>query len=410
MTGTDFNVIGTFMNAFLNSVNFGYTAIQPSVNYLMSFMITLVIILTALFTWIWGDWESMIRDLVSKIVLIGFVILLVDHWQTYTDDVGVGLAELGLKAGGTSVLTVTSFLQDPIKIVTAGYTLCESLSKAADTIPTGHFGFANLTERLIYGLAAIGVFLAYCILAIQVIVTYLEFKIINLAALVFVPFAVWKRTSFLSDRSIGYMFSAGIKLFVLALIVSLGITFTVQFSVSSTPSPQNALAVLTGALMLVMLAISIPKLAHALIAGGPQLGAGDAAIGVGATAALVGGAGFYGARALGAAGRAGGSMMDRASGVINNSANATPLGEFAAAATTGGGGGSSAGGASRGGAGAPTGPSGGQPKGTSGADMGQAATGRSVRNTLSAGQNTQSGAAPSSGDADADSGTTETEI
>jgi len=134
------------------------------------------------------------------------------------------------------------------------------------------------------------------------------------------------------------MFSSGIKLFVLALIVSIGITFTVQFSVSATPNLENALAVLTGSLMLMMLSIAVPRLAQALISGGPQLGAGDAALGAGALAGLVGGSGYFASRAIGAAGSAGTGMVGRARDNINGSG--TPgLQAMRAAATAGAGGG-----------------------------------------------------------------------
>jgi type IV secretion system protein TrbL len=351
---TNFDVVGTFIQTFLNSINFGYSAITPSVDFIMGFMIVVVITLTAGLTWIWGDWEGMIRGLVGKILLIGFVLLLVNHWEAYSNDVDVGLTQLGLKAGGTNA-SANTFLENPQSIVAQGFLLCQALCANADNLPGGGIsGLQNLPTKLIYGIAAIGVFLAYAVMALQIFVAYIEFKIINLAALVFVPFAIWPKTEFLSQRAIGYMFSAGTKLFVLALVISIGQTVTVQFSVSSTPDMQNALAILIGSLMLMALAISAPQLAQALISGGPQLGAANAAMGAAATAGVIGGAGVLGGKALGQIGAAGGAVTGRAINNVNQSgveqmrraatvstggnANATTLNQMAGAAATNGGG------------------------------------------------------------------------
>jgi type IV secretion system protein TrbL len=324
---TDFSILGTFMNTFLTSIQFGYSSIQPAVNFLLAGLITIVIALTALLTWIWGDFEGMIRGLVGKILLIGFVMLLVQHWSSYTDDIGTGLTQLGLKAGG-STITPAAFLQDPISIAGTGFLLCKQICAQADAVPGGSLGVSNLPDKLIYGLAAIGVFLAYLIISLQVLVTFLEFKIINLAALIFVPFAIWQKTEFLSQRAIGFMFSSGIKLFVLALVVSIGLTITVQLTISTTPNMENALAILSGAVMLMGLAIAAPNLAQALISGGPQLTAGNAAVGAGALAATVGGAGLAAGRALGGVGSVGGAMIEH-----GNKRNAAAVEQMRNAAT-----------------------------------------------------------------------------
>jgi type IV secretion system protein TrbL len=308
---TNFDILTTFLNTYLNSIQFGYSAIQPSVNFLLSGLITITIAMTALLTWTFGDWEGMIRGLIQKILLIGFILLVVQNWQHFTDIVGEGLAQLGLKAGGTS-MSASSFLNNPTSIVVTGFLLCKQICAQADAVPGGTLGLANLPDKFIYGLAAVGVFLSFLIIALQVLVTFIEFKIINLAALVFVPFQIWPKTEFLSQRSFGFMFSSGIKLFVLALIVSIGLTFTVRLTVSTTPDLQNALAILSGSVMLMTLAIAVPSLAQSLIAGGPQLSAGNAAMGAAAMGAVVGGAGVYSASALGQIGRGGGAVTDRA--------------------------------------------------------------------------------------------------
>ncbi|MDE2344189.1 MAG: type IV secretion system protein [Betaproteobacteria bacterium] len=329
---TNFDILGTFMNTFLNSISFGYAAIQPAVNFILAGLITIVIAITAILTWAFGDFEGMIRGLIGKILLIGFILLLVQHWQAYTDDIGTGLAQLGLRAGDNPI-TPVQFLEDPTTITYQGWELAKQIWGQGNAVPGGHFGVDNLPDKFIYGLAGIGVFLSFLIVSLQVLVTFLEFKIINLAALIFVPFAIWPKTEFLSQRTFAFMFSSGIKLFVLALVISIGLTFTVKLTVSTTPDMQNALAVLTGSVMFMALSLAAPNLAQSLISGSPQLTASTAAMGAGALAATVGGAGVMGARALGGIGQAGGAMIEH-----GNRRNAEGFEQMRRAATAGGGG------------------------------------------------------------------------
>ncbi|MFW1466550.1 type IV secretion system protein, partial [Vibrio parahaemolyticus] len=73
-------------------------------------------------------------------------------------------------------------------------------------------------------IAAIGILIAFVILAVEIVVTIIEFHIVTLVAFVTVPFGVLTQTSFMSERAIGYVVSVGIKLMALAIVVSLGTT------------------------------------------------------------------------------------------------------------------------------------------------------------------------------------------
>lgn len=296
---TNFDVIRNFMNAFLNVIGAGYGNIQPDVNYLLGVMIVLTIALTAFLSWMWGEFDAVIRGLLSRILVIGFVGYLANNWQTITDDIANGFTDLGLQVAGVGG-TAVSFLQNPVSIVSQGYQLFVEIIKTLTPLEGYIRTIENLPTIIIYLICAMTVVVAFAVLALQVFITFLEFKIVNLAALILVPFAVWSRTQFLSERAFGYMFSAGLKLFVLALVVSIGAGFIGQFTVSPTPNFQNAIAIALGSVMLTLLSLFGPRLAQALVTGGPQLGAGDAAIATGAVAAGTAGAAYYGTRGIAA--------------------------------------------------------------------------------------------------------------
>jgi type IV secretion system protein TrbL len=167
------------------------------------------------------------------------------------------------------------------------------------------------------------VIVAFFVLAIQLFITILEFKLTALAGFVLVPFALWGRTSFLAERVLGNVISSGIKVMVLAVIVGIGSGFFEDFVGAlngQEPEIGQAMSLVLASLALFGLGIFGPGIASGLVAGAPQLGAG-AAVGTAAaaagTVALGGGAAIGGARALGGAGlgaiRAGTSMGSAAS-------------------------------------------------------------------------------------------------
>ena len=147
------------------------------------------------------------------------------------------------------------------------------------------------------------VLLAFFILAIQLFVTLIEFKLTTLAGFVLIPFGLFGKTAFMAERVLGNVISSGIKVLVLAVIIGIGSTLFGQFTAGfggQTPTIDDAMAIVLAALSLLGLGIFGPGIANGLVSGGPQLGAG-AAVGTGLAA---GGA-------LVAAGAAGGMAAAR---------------------------------------------------------------------------------------------------
>jgi len=180
--------------------------------------------------------------------------------------------------------------------------------------------FSNLDTITVLLLAWLIVIVSFFVLAVQLFVTLIEFKLTTLAGFVLVPFALWNKTAFLAERVLGNVVSSGIKVLVLAVIVGIGTGIFGQFT-SPTPGDitiDNALAIMLAALAMLGLGIFGPSIASGLVSGAPQLGAGAAAgtlIGVGGLAAASGAAAAGGARlALGAARTSVGAATTLASG------------------------------------------------------------------------------------------------
>lgn len=153
------------------------------------------------------------------------------------------------------------------------------------------------------------VLLSFFILAIQLFVTLIEFKLTTLAGFVLIPFGLFGKTAFLAERVLGNVVSSGVKVLVLAIVVGIGSTLFAQFTQGSgaaQPTIDDAMALVLAALSLLGLGMFGPGIANGIVSGGPQLGAG-AAVGTGlvvagATVASVGVARSAGGTLAGLAG------------------------------------------------------------------------------------------------------------
>lgn len=108
------------------------------------------------------------------------------------------------------------------------------------------------------GLAWLVLIVSFFVLAVQLFVTLIEFKLATLAGFVLVPFALWKKTAFLAERVLGNVVSSGIKVLVLAVIVRIGTGLFAEFTVppGTEPSIDHALVIMLAALAMLGLGIS----------------------------------------------------------------------------------------------------------------------------------------------------------
>src|SRR5471030_897281 len=303
--------INSFHNVFDQAISTGFANIRGDVYWLFNIVIVLTIALTALLTWIWGDWDGLIRSLIQRILLIGFIGYLITNWHSLTMLVVNGMTQLGLKAGGSGMSAQTLW-DDPSQIWMDGINLSNKVAAVCNSC--GYL--TDLKDMLYYFVGSICVLIAFTVLAITVFIATLEFKLVTLASMVFVPFAIWQKTTFLSDRALAYVFSFGAKLLVLALIISVGEHTLTQLTVSPTPQVDNLATLCFFCFTLMILALSAPKLAAALISGGPQMGASAAVV----PAAMLGGAALTAGAGAAVLGRQSVSQYRAATTAMNTSA------------------------------------------------------------------------------------------
>ncbi len=131
--------------------------------------------------------------------------------------------------------------------------------------------FENFIQIVVLLFAWIVVQLAFFILAVQLFITLIEFKLTTLAGFVLIPFGLFSKTAFLAERA-GNVVSSGVKVLVLAVIVGIGSTLFSQFTsgAGAQPSIEDAMALVLASLALLGLGIFGPGIANGIVSGGPH--------------------------------------------------------------------------------------------------------------------------------------------
>jgi len=306
MGGT--GVIDQFLAVFTRYIDGGFGLLRGEVGFIASTLIVIDVTLAALF-WSWGADDDIIARLVKKTLFVGVFAYLISNWNNLARIIFESFAGLGLKASGTGFTTAQ--LLQPGKVAQTGLDAGRPLLDSISNLMGYWSFFENFIQIACMLFAWALVLLAFFVLAIQLFVTLIEFKLTTLAGFVLIPFGLFGKSAFMAERVLGNVISSGIKVLVLAVIIGIGSTLFSQFTAGfggATPSIDQAMAIVLAALSLLGLGIFGPSIANGLVSGGPQLGAG-AAIGTGLAAGgmVAAGGAAIGAVASGGAALAGGA-------------------------------------------------------------------------------------------------------
>jgi type IV secretion system protein TrbL len=309
-------VIDNFLGTFTQYIDSGFGLLGGEVAFIATTLIVIDVTLAALF-WSWSADDDIIARLVKKTLFVGVFAYLIGNWNNLAKIVFDSFAGLGLKASGTGF--TAQDLMRPGKVAQTGLDAARPLLDSISDLMGWIAFFENFIQIACLLFAWALVILAFFILAIQLFVTLIEFKLSTLAGFVLIPFGLFGKTAFMAERVLGNVISSGIKVLVLAVIVGIGSTLFSQFTQGfggQTPSIDDAMAIVLAALSLVGLGIFGPGIASGLVSGGPQLGAGAAVgtgLAVGGAALAAGGAAGLAAKGGAAAVRGGATAAGAAS-------------------------------------------------------------------------------------------------
>ena len=338
----DVTIIDRFLDTFSRYIDSGFGLLHGEVAFLTATLIVIDMTIAGLY-WAMshatGQGEDVIAKLLRKVLYVGAFAYIINNFNWLAGIVFRSFAGLGLTATG-SAITMENFLK-PGRLaktgIDAGAPILEQIGDMAGFPEV----FVNLDPIVVLFLAWLVVILCFFVLAVQLFITLIEFKLTTLAGFVLIPFALWNKTSFLAEKVLGNVVSSGIKVLVLAVIVGIGSGLFAEFQVHpDDPSIDHALVVMLASLALLALGIFGPGIATGLVSGAPQLGAGamaGAAVGavgtgvaIGAAATGVGGAVAAGARMAPAAAKLAGAGARAATSAAGSAKSAFQAGSAAA--------------------------------------------------------------------------------
>jgi type IV secretion system protein TrbL len=322
MASPNIAVLDTVLNSFRTQIDSGFSTLTGPVQASLAILIVISVATMAIL-WAADETDHIWGHLIRKILMVGFWAYIITNWQSLAIAFISSFGKLGIGAGGGAT-GLSTFLNTPSQIFVIGfkdarglfdfaaYSMGQPNSWGTLTFPSSinpatqlAFLFQQLVVMLESALAAVILIFAYGWLALEIVVTVLEFHIVTLVAFCVLPFGVLQPTRSLAENAIAYVFRAGFKAMVLGIIIGLGSTFLSSNLIVENPGALPTLNTMCGlalsVIVILMLALHAPKYASAVVAGAPSNSAGSlvgTAAGVGAAGFLAGRAAVNGGRAL----------------------------------------------------------------------------------------------------------------
>ena len=340
----DVTIIDRFLDTFSRYIDSGFGLLHGEVAFLTATLIAIDMTIAGLY-WAMshatGQGEDVIAKLLRKVLYVGAFAYIINNFNLLAGIVFRSFAGLGIMATG-STITMENLLQ-PGRLAKTGIDAAAPILEQIGDMAGFPEVFVNLDPIVVMFIAWLVVILCFFVLAVQLFITLIEFKLTTLAGFVLVPFALWNKTSFLAEKVLGNVVSSGIKVLVLAVIIGIGSGLFSQFQVHpDEPSIDHALIVMLASLALLALGIYGPGIATGLVSGAPQLGAGamagaavGAGVAIGAAVTGVGGAVAAGARMAPAAAKLAGAGARAATSAFQAGSAAAGGGAKGAAAGLG---------------------------------------------------------------------------
>lgn len=274
-----------------NSIVFdsGYTL-------LMKFMIPIDFCFAILMNMMSFGGNGYIPLMFSKIMRYGFWVWFFRNWDMIINAVIKSLTRAGAGFGTLDAQVV----ERPSQILEYGF---KYSAQFYDTLNETQFdSLGNIGQGMIVWIisliAFVGIFVAFAYIALNAFITVMEFKIVSALLLLFVPFAVNDRTSRYAENALGYILGTGVKMMMMAAIISLSINaanvldkkISINVAESGVVGWQNAFSGVILAWIFAFLAVQVPALAAGAMSGSPSLTGAMAQSAAMGAAAMAGGA------------------------------------------------------------------------------------------------------------------------
>lgn len=219
----DFNsdgVLDGILQFYIKIVKNGLIAVIPYAEYLIAI---LGVIDLATSWWLY-DGEMKFNVLIQKVLKISFLFFLVVNWHPLMKMIGNSFGFIGYVAGGHKPAEALAILDakgqtdtflSPSKIIDMSDTVLKPLYEAIDK--AGYSIGSLFMLAICWLLIKIG----FIFIAVQVVLTNIEFSVFTILSVILMPFGVLKYTKTFSDRCFSGVFSFGVKLMVVMFLCGL---------------------------------------------------------------------------------------------------------------------------------------------------------------------------------------------
>ncbi len=256
-----------------------------------------------------GDLSDWIGGITLKVFTYGFFWTLIQMAPTWIPTITASFAAMGTAIGGGATAIT------PSGVMGLGGAAAQAIWTAWDASANPLSWGSDLIMAIVVIGSMLFTMIAFMLVALQLLMTQIEFTLISGVGLVQLGFSGASFTTMFSEKYFGYIVSTGIKMMMIFVIAGLGtqisqgeidLIASYQSSGNHIP-PVNLLLSSVVMLMYGAMAMQIPSVAGALMNGSPSMSAGGMAGGAAAIAGGVAGAAMAGAGlAAGAASVAGG--------------------------------------------------------------------------------------------------------
>lgn len=325
MNLADVDFFNQLLIFFEDHCMFGYKALAPHAVALIMALGTIDIAAT----WTLYSGQLRMSEIISRVMKIGLFMFFIINFDKINQAILVSFQYAGLTAAGGTV--GGSDILKPSTIITDGFKAIEPVLSSLVSVTSILPGIMSM--KLIYIAITLA---AYFFIALQILITKIEFNIFATLGVILLPFGALRYTQFLFQRLVSAVFAYGIKLMLMYFLLTLFDSLVTQaggipgWTDQANPDLAEMLKYALSYATMAFLIWKIPNLASGFMNGQPALEGHDvinstrSAIGTGMTVASLASGGVSKVAAL--AGRAkAASRFGRSNGVSYRSESRNPV-------------------------------------------------------------------------------------
>lgn len=331
MDGVQFAFLNQLLDTFRTASVTGMVNLKPAALGLVTVLGILDV------TAMWGLYfgEMRVREIMGKVIKIGFFVILILNWGPITTAVEDTFVKVGQIASAHQTATKPSSIMvegtkkmyrlwnnaiydipmsdtakssDNIPYYDSNGNLNKDATKMVEAdkkanAPTNPFSglgesIAAIPGRIIKIILALAIFIAFAFIALNVLLCFVEFYLTTALSIILLPFGVNSHTSFISQKALGAVVNFGVKLMIMIFLLGLMSTMISKMDAITNDDYGKLFEAVLQACMYAFLIWKLPSLISGMLSGTPSMGASAAGVVQSATTAA--GAGAMTTRFMGA--------------------------------------------------------------------------------------------------------------